>query len=135
MALAALAALAGCGSDELEQFREDLRPLEQRAEEQRSVTSGLLRSVRLGSREEARGVREQADELSATYDGIAALDPPDDYVEPFGQYVRANQASVRDLRRLAEELEAGDAAGLRRASRRVLADLSRAHAASLHWLE
>ena len=133
-ALVALAALAGCG-DELEEFREDLQPLEQRAEAERSVTSELLQSLRLGSRADARSVRAQAAKLSATYDDIAALDPPQDYAEPFAEYVRANQASVRDLGRFANELESGDLRGLRRASRQILADLSRARTASLQWLE
>ena len=134
MALAALAALAGC-ADELEEFREDLRPLEQRAEEQRSEISGLLRSLRLGSRADARSVRARTAELSSTYDEIAALDPPDDYAEPFAEYVRANHATVRGLRRFASELESGDLRGLRQASSAVLADLSRAQTASLRWLE
>lgn len=134
VALVALAALAGCG-DELEEFRQDLEPLEQRAEAERSVTSELLQSLRLGSRADARSVRAQAAKLSTTYDDIATLDPPDDYAEPFAAYVRANQASVRDLRRFADELETADLPGLRRASRQVLADLSRARTASLQWLE
>jgi hypothetical protein len=132
--LAALAALAGC-TDELDEFRGDLRPLEQRAEEQRSVVSGLLRSLRLSSRTDARGVRAQAADLSATYDEIATLDPPDDYAEPFAEYVEANRAVVRDLRRLAAELESGDLRGVRRASDRALGALSRAHTSSLRWLE
>ena len=134
VALVALVALAGCG-DELEEFRDDLRPLEQRAEGQQSLASGLLRSLRLGSRADARGVRAQAEKLSTTYDEIAAVDPPDDYAEPFAEYVRANDASVRDLRQFADELELGDLRGMRKASRQVLADLSRAQTASLHWLE
>jgi hypothetical protein len=134
-ALAALAALAGCGDDELEKFRDDLRPLEQRAEEQRSMTSGLLRSVRLGSRADARGVRAQAATLSVTYDEIAAVEPPDDYAEAFAEYVQANRASVRDLRRLAAEVEAGDLRGVRQASDSVLSDLSRARTSSLKWVE
>lgn len=134
VALVALAALAGCG-DELEKFRDDLRPLEQRAEGQRAVISGLLRSLQLGSRADAQGVREQAKDLSATYDQIAAIEPPDDYAEPFADYLGANRASVRDLHGFAEELEHGDLRGVRLASRRVLADLSRAHSASLQWLE
>lgn len=134
VALAALALFVGCG-DELEEFRDDLRPLEQRAQQERSVTSGLLPSLRLGSLADARGVRAQALELSATYDEIAALEPPDDYSEPFADYVRANRATVRDLRQFAAELETGNLRGVRRASDRVLADLSRAQTASLQWLE
>lgn len=132
--LAALAALTGC-SDELDEFRGDLRPLEQRAEEQRSVVSGLLRSLRLGSQTDARGLRAQATELDATHDEIAALDPPDDYAEPFAEYVRANSALVRDLRRFADELNSGDLAGLRRASDRALEALSSAQTSSLRLLE
>jgi hypothetical protein len=134
VALVALVTLAGC-TDELEEFRDDLRPLEQRAEQQQSAISGLLRSLRLGSRADARSVSAQTAELSATYNEIAALEPPADYAEPFAAYVRANSAVVRELRGFAEELEAGDLPGLRRASSRVVADLSRARTASLQWLE
>jgi hypothetical protein len=133
--VAALATLAGCGDDEAEEFRQDLRPLEQRAEEQQSVTSGLLRSVRLGSRADARELRAQAAQLSATYDEIAEVEPPDDYAEPFAEYVSANHSAVRDLRKLAAELEGGDLRGVRQASSRVLADLGRAQTSSLKWLE
>lgn len=132
--LAALAALAGC-TDELDEFRGDLRPLEQRAEEQRSVVSGLLRSLELGSREDARGVREQAANLSATYDEIAELDPPDDYAKPFASYVEANRALVSDLDRFAAELESGDLRGLQQASDRALDALTSAQTSSLRWLE
>ena len=132
--LAALAALAGC-TDELDEFRGDLRPLEQRAEEHRSVVSGLLRSLRLGSHADAQGVRAQAAELSATYDEIAGLDPPDDYAEPFAEDVEANRAVVRDLRRVAAELEGGALPGGRRASDRALGALSRAQTSSLRWRE
>ena len=132
--LAALAALAGC-TDELEEFRDDLRPLEQRAEEQRSAVSGLLRSLELGSRADARGVRAQAAGLSATYDEVAALESPDDYAEPFAEYVEANRTLVRELRRIADELESGDLSGLRRASGRALDALARAQASSLRLLE
>lgn len=134
VALAALVALAGC-TDEREAFRDDLSLLEERAEEQRSVISGLLRSLRLGSREDARAVRAQAAKLSSTHEEIAALDPPDDYEEPFAAYVSANRAVVSGLRRFAAELERGNLPGVRRQSRRVVADLSRAHRASLRWLE
>ena len=134
VALAALAAFAGC-TDELEEFREDLRPLEQRAEQQRSMISGLMRSLRLGSRADARGVRAQAAKLSVTYDEIAAIEPPDDYAEHFADYVQANREVVRDLRVFADELESGALRGLRRASRRALAALGRAQTASLQFLE
>lgn len=134
VALAALAVLAGCG-DELEEFRDDLRPLEERAEEQRTATSGLLRSARLGSRADARRVRAEAAKLSATYEEIAAIEPPDEYSEPFADYVHANRATVRDLRGFATELESGSLDGVRRETKRVLADLSRAQTASLKWLE
>jgi hypothetical protein len=134
VALAALAALAGC-SDEREEFRDDLRPLEQRAEEEQSVTSGLLRSLQLGSREDARAVRAQAADLAAVYDEIAEIEPPGDYSEAFATYVSANRAAVEDLRRLAEEVEASDLDGVREASNRVLADLGRANTSSLKWLE
>ena len=133
-AFAALAALAGC-ADELDEFRDDLRPLEERAEQQQSVISGLLRSVRLGSRSDARSVRAQTAKLSSTYDEIAALEPPDDYAEPFADYVEASRAVVSDLRRLASELESGDLRGLRQASGRTVAALSRAQTSGLRLLE
>ena len=133
-ALAGPGALAACGGG-LEDFRDDLRPLEERANEQLSVTSGLLRSRRVGNRTDARDVRAQAAKLSATYEEIAALEPPDEYSEPFAEYVSANSAAVRDLRRYAAELEAGDLRGMRQASKSVLADLSRAQIASLQWNE
>ena len=132
--LAALAALAGC-TDELEEFRDDLRPLEQRAEEQRSVVSGLLRSLELGSRADAQGVRAQAADLSATYDEVAALEPPDDYAKPFADYVEANRALVRELRRFADELESGNLPGLRRASEGALDALAHAQTSGLRLLE
>ena len=132
--LAALAALAGC-TDELDEFRDDLRPLAQRAEEQRAVISGLLRSLKLGSQTDATGLRTQAAELAATHDEIAALEPPDDYADPFAEYVQANSALVGDLRRFADELESGDLPGLRRASERALDALTLAQTSSLRLLE
>jgi len=133
---AALAALAliGCG-DALAEFRDDLRPLEQRSEQQRAELAAQLRSVRSGSRADARAVRASTAELSQTYDEIAALDPPADYEKPFAAYVRANGQLVRDLDRFADELAAGSERGLRQASRGVVAALGRSQSARLRWLE
>jgi hypothetical protein len=136
VAVAALAALAlaGCG-DDLEEFRADLRPLEQRAAAQRAEISTELRSVRLGSKGDARALRAKNAQLRDAYDAIAELEPPDAYEEPFTAYVRANDRTVRDLEGFAGKLAAGDARALRRASRRVLADLARSQTARLQWLE
>lgn len=130
---AALAPIA-CG-DELEEFRDDLRPLERQAEAQRAVIAGKLRSVTLGRRADVRALRTEAAELARTYDEIATLEPPDAYADPFAAYVRANDRTVRALERFAGELAAGDTRGLRRASRLVVEDLSRSQSARLHWLE
>ena len=133
VALAALA-LGGCGN-ELDEFRDDLRPLEQRAAEQRSRISSALRSVRLGSNADARMLREQTNVLRAAYDAIATLEPPDDYERPFAAYAKANDQAVRHLGEFASELAEGDARGLRRATRRVVHDLGRSQSARLEWLE
>jgi hypothetical protein len=134
LALALALAVAGC-ADELEEFRDDLRPLEQRAASQRARISSTLRSVRLGSRPDARLLRQEAAALKDTYDEIAMLEPPDRYARPFAAYVRANDRAGHDLDRFAAELAAGDARGLRQASRRVVQNLGRSQSARLHWLE
>lgn len=136
LALGAVAALAlaGCG-DELEQFRDDLRPLEAHAEDLRSRISGELRSLQLGSDAAARGLRVQTGELAATYEEIADLDAPEAYEKPFATYVRANAGLVGDLEEFAAELAAGDARGLRRAAGRVIEHLGQSQRARLRWLE
>ena len=133
-AIAVALALGGC-ADDLEAFRDELRPLEDTAEEQRSEIAVRLRSLRLGSAEDARAVRHDTAELSETYDEIEALEPPDDYEEPFAAYVRANESLVRDLRRFADELAAGRAGGLRDASDAVVDALGKSQSARLRWLE
>ena len=140
MRRAALAALAlalaafGCGGDELREFRDDVRPLEERAENQRSVIAVELRTLTLGSQSDARALRELTAELAEIHEEIAALDPPGEYEEPFEAHVRANEKMVRGLRRFAAELAAGDARGLERASRLVIEDLGRSQSARLRWL-
>lgn len=133
-AAAAALALTGCG-DALDEFRDDLRPLEQQAEQRRSALAAELRSVSLGSRRDARAVRAGTAGLSKTYAEIAALEPPDDYEKPFAAYVRANERLVRNLGRFADDLAAGDAHGLRRAGRGVVGALGESRSARLRWLE
>jgi hypothetical protein len=133
-AAAAALALVGCG-DELAEFRDELHPLEQRAQQQQSVIANELRTLTLGSDSDARTLRTQTAELASTYDEIAALEPPDAYAEPFTEYVHANDKTVRGLEQFAAELAAGDTDGLRRASRLVVADLGRSQSARLRWLE
>jgi hypothetical protein len=127
-------ALAGCG-DPLDEFRDALRPLEQRAEQQRSAISTELRTATLGSNLDARALHRQAATLAKTHDEIAAVDAPAGYEKPFAAYVRANDRLVRDLNRYATELAAGRARGVRRASRHVVRDIGRSQSARLRWLE
>ena len=132
-ALAALA-LAACG-DDLDAFRDDLRPLEAAAARERGETAARLRSVKLGNARDARALRAHAADLADTYEEIEALEPPDDYEEPFTQYVRANDSLVRDLRRFADALAASDERGLRSASDALVDALGRSQSARLRWLE
>jgi hypothetical protein len=135
-AFAAVLALgaAGCG-DERDEFRDDLRPLEQRAQERRAVIATELRSARLGSRSDARGLREDISALGQIHEEIAALNAPADYAEPFAAYVRANDRAVRDLERFTRELVTRDVRGLRVATRRVVRQLGVSQSARLRWLE
>ena len=133
---AAIAVLlfAGCG-DELDEFRDDLRPLEDRAAEQRAQISVELRSLTLGSSRDARELRAGTAELDRTYREIAQLTPPDDYEEPFAVYVRANDGTIRELERLVENVEASDARGVRDAGHAVVQHLGQSQSARLRWLE
>ena len=134
-ALAALAlVVAGCG-DDLEEFRGDLRPLEDRAQEQRAVIAAELRTATLGSRSDAEALRRDTAALAETFEEIEQLEPPGDYEEPFAAYVRANDEIVRNLDRFAAAVAAGRVGGLRTASRAVVADLGRSQSSRLRWLE
>jgi hypothetical protein len=135
-ALAALAAVAlvGCG-DERERFRNDLRPLEERAESQRVRISAELRALRLGRAATARELRVDTAALERINAEIAQLEPPDDYEEPFETYVRANKRTVSGLERLADRVAAGDARGVRMAGRAVADGLGQSQSARLRWLE
>jgi hypothetical protein len=135
-ALAACAALVltACG-DALAEFRDDLRPLEERASEQRSQIAVELRTATLGSRSDARELRARSAQLSEIFAEIAEIDPPDDYEKPFAAYVRANDMMVRGLEQFADDLVAGDPAGVRRSARRVVRQLGQSQRARLRWLE
>jgi hypothetical protein len=134
-ALATLAiALVGCG-DALDEFRDDLRPLEERALTARSVIAVELRTATLGSERDARSLRALNRTLADIFDEIARLDPPDGYDEPFAAYVRANARMVRGLERFAAALESGRARALRRLGRSVVQELGRSQRARLRWLE
>lgn len=133
-AVVAAVVLSACG-DEREEFRNDLRPLEERAAEQRAAISSELRSLTLGSSRDARALRAGAAELEQTYAEIAQLDAPDDYARPFESYVRANRRTVRELNRFVDEVAAGDAAGVRSAGRAVVQHLGESQSARLRWLE
>ena len=133
-AVTAALLLAGCG-DELDEFRDDLRPLEDRAAEQRAQISAELRSLTLGSSRDARELRAGTAELERTYEEIAEVDPPGDYEEPFAAYVRANDRTIRDLERFVDDVEAGDARGVRDAGNAVVHHLGKSQSARLRWLE
>src|SRR5687767_8482995 len=130
-----LALVFGACSDELDEFRDDLRPLEDRAAQQRSAISAQLHSLTLGSRADVRELRAGSRELEKTYDEIAELSPPDSYERPFASYVQANDRTISGLERFAARVAAGDAAGVRRAGRAVVQELSRSQRARLRWLE
>ena len=133
---AVFAALAlGACADDLEQFRDDLRPLEETAAGQRAETAARLRSVKLGSTRDARALRVHATQLAETYADIEQLEPPDDYEDPFAAYVRANDQLVRDLRRFADALAAADEPELNDASDDLVAALGKSQSAKLRWLE
>jgi hypothetical protein len=127
-------ALSACG-DELEEFRDDLHPLEERADERRSTIAVELRTLTLGSDSDARVLRAQTAALEEIFDEIAGLEPPDSYQEPFADYVRANDSMVRGLERFAAAAAAADAQELRRLGRRVVDELSQSQSARLRWLE
>lgn len=133
LALAALG-LSAC-ADDLEAFRDELRPLEETAAEQRAEVAGRLRSVKLGSTRDASALRAHAGELSKTYDEIERLEPPGDYEKPFAAYGRANEQLVSDLRRFADELAAADERGLQDASDDLVDALGKSQSARLRWLE
>jgi hypothetical protein len=131
-ALLAALALAGCG-DELQEFRDDLRPLEQRAEGQRSEVGSELRATRAGI--DSPPLRADTAALEATYDEIASLDAPSEYEKPFAAYVRANTRTVQGLKRYARALAAGNIRTLKRVARDVVRDLGESQTSRLHWLE
>ena len=113
------AALAGCG-DELEEFRdEELRPLEQKAESQRSEISGVLQDVTLGRKRDAELLRTKVAALEATYSELAELDPPDDYDATYRDFIVANRSFVKELRAFADALEARREDEVQRASKRA----------------
>lgn len=106
---------AGCGTSDEEFRKQELRPLEQRVEEQRGQIAATLKVVQLRNRRHARALRKQIDTLAATYRRIAALDAPDDEArEQLQRYDRASAGLIAQLRRFADALAAGDRRALNR---------------------
>jgi hypothetical protein len=110
---------AGCG-DELADFRKnELRPLEQRADEQKARLSATLKTVQLGDASDAELLGSQVGPLEETYGELAKLDPPDDFEKTYGDYRAANAAFIAELRKFIAALRARDEAALERASERA----------------
>jgi hypothetical protein len=113
-------AVAGCGKSAEHTFRDDtLHPLQQRAETRKSQVSATLKTVRLGSRRDARALRSEIDSLGGVVRQIAALTPPSSAVPAFRRYTRAYRQLVARLRSFAAVLGRGDHAGLDRAGTRA----------------
>ena len=114
--LAMAVAFAGCGPSAEQQFRKnDLRPLRQKIEQDKTDLSGLLRTVRLGRKKDAQAVQQQIDVIAGTADRIAALKPPGSVRTEFVRYARANEQLVGALRRFARALVSGRPRALDRA--------------------
>lgn len=139
-AIAAVAlgtAATGCG-DELHDFRvQQLNPLLQRASEQRAQLASTLRLVRPDRARDARVLRGEVVELSATARRIAALRPPGAAAARFRRYTRADGAFLASLSRFADAFASGTPSQQRRAEQKTtlaLAALDRAQTDLQHAL-
>jgi len=114
-----MSVLVGCG-DELADFRRnELRPLEQRADEQKAQLSTTLRTARLGDRGDARALEQQSRGLEATFAELERLEPPGEFEETYARYVAANRKFLAELRTFIDALKEGNEQALRPASRRA----------------
>lgn len=114
-----LIALAGCGKSEVEEFADRLRPVDQELSEQKARVATTLRTVRLRDRAGARSLRRQIGAIARIGEAMADLDPPGEVESVFDRYLRATEAQVKALERVAAALANGDRARLGRESVRA----------------
>ena len=105
LALAASLLLAACGQSAEERFRtNDLRPLTHQMEQRQNELAAVLESARIGNRRDARAVRNAVQDIAATADRLAALQPPSSARDAFTRYTTANSHLLRALRGFARAM-------------------------------
>src|SRR5687767_15926415 len=68
--------LVGCGEDAAKFRKSELLPVEEKYKTEKARLSSTLRTVRLGSKRDARLLHQQIDAVAAAGRKIAQLDPP-----------------------------------------------------------
>jgi hypothetical protein len=115
LAIVLVLAVAGCGKSEVEKFADRLKPLDAELAQQKARVASTLRGVRLGSRADARTLRQQIQGIASIEQAMSRLERPREVKVVFERYLRANSAQVTALNRVATALESGDRERLRRA--------------------
>ena len=106
--VAAAIIAAGC-TDEVAEFRnEELRPLEDRANQQKARLAATLRIVDAGDRRDARRVASELRPLRETFGELARLDPPEEVADDYERFVEANAELLRRMRQFTTALRRGD---------------------------
>lgn len=116
LAIALAGVATGCGDQVTEFRRQEFKPLENKADQQKAQLSAVLRTVRLGSAQDARLLEQHLAPLGATYDEMKNLDPPDEVEDTYADYLEANDQFMAAMRRFIAALKEGDKRTLRRAS-------------------
>ena len=134
-AIAACLALAvsGCGGPSAEvRFRkEQLHPVQQQIDKEKSVLSADLNVVHVKKRADARMLRAQIDRLAAAMARLDTLKPPDSVADDLARYRSANTKLIVSLKKFTTALlhgsglttasnEARDAAGAVQRARNAL---------------
>jgi hypothetical protein len=110
LALALLA--AGCGKSAIQQFTDNLKPLEKQVADQKAQLAATLRTVRLRNHGDAQLLRREIQALGVTNGKIARLKGPSEVKTPLARLAGASAAQVGALNSFAAALESGGKASL-----------------------
>lgn len=109
--------LGGCGESAAQQFRDSLRPIQQRVQSERSRIAATLQAARLNDREAARQLDQEVTTLSIALSQFAQVTAPGpDAGRAYASYIVANRSLVSSLYRLAKVVAHGSAQQLQAAS-------------------
>jgi hypothetical protein len=112
VALCLALAAPGCGKSAVQQFADQLKPLEQQVAVGKAQLSSTLSTVRLRNRDDARVLRHEIRGLGVVQAQIARLGAPGEVKVPFAGYTSASAGQIAVLNRFVAALVAGDRAGL-----------------------